>query len=93
MYIDDINKLGEDLYFQQDELSLPQNWEKIDHINCNFPKKFDFWHDKFTDLSPIEELGTIFEKKQNKDKISFFQELYIKLVYLRKRLPKTLLKK
>ena len=92
MYKDDIDRLGGELYFQQDGATCHTSKDALNYIDSNFQKKLEFWPANSPDLSPIEELWAILEEKLSKYKITTLSELSQKLVFLQNRIPKKLCK-
>ena len=92
MYKEDIDRLGGNLYFQQDGAACHTSQKALKYIDDNFPKKLESWPANSPDLSPIEELWAIVEEKLSKYKINTLPELSKKLVYIWNRIPKKLCK-
>ena len=92
MYKDDINRLGKNLYFQQDNAPCHRGKKSLDFIKANFSKSLEFWPPNSPDLSPIEELWAILVEKLNKYSFEDIDEMAKKLQWLWNRVPKSLCK-
>ena len=91
-YKEDLSRLGENLYFQQDNAPCHVGKKSIEFIKNNFNHYLDFWPANSPDLSPIEELWSIVEEKLNKYSFKNTSEMAQKLQYIWNRIPKTICK-
>ena len=55
-YKEDLSRLGENLYFQQDNAPCHVGKKSIEYIKNNYNQNLDFWPANSPDLSLIEEL-------------------------------------
>ena len=91
-YKEDINQLGKNLYLQQDNAPCHVGKKCLDYIKKNFPNHLEFWPPNLPDLSPIEELWAIVEEKLNYYSFNSLDEMTRKLLWVWKRIPKTICK-
>ena len=88
----DIDRLGKQLYFQQDNSSCHVNKKCEKYIKENFQNSLDLWPADSPDLLPIEELWELLEEKLSKYKFNNLEELSKSLQWLWHRIPKHLCK-
>ena len=91
-YKEDLIRLGDNLYFQQDNAPCYVGKKSIEFIRNNFANYLDFWPANSPDLSPIEELWSIVEEKLNKYSFKNIAEMAEKLQYIWNRIPKLICK-
>ena len=91
-YKEDINQLGKNLYLQQDNAPCHVGKKCLDYIKKTFPNHLEFWPPNSPDLSPIEELWAIVEEKLNYYSFNSLDEMTRKLLWVWKRIPKTICK-
>jgi len=91
-YKQDLERLGKELYFQQDNAPCHIEKKSIDYIKYNFNNYLDFCPANSPDLSPIEELWAIVEEKLNKYTFKNTSEMANKLKWVWNRIPKTICK-
>lgn len=91
-YKDDIRRLNNNLYFQQDNASCHTSKESKTFIseNMNFLEK---WPANSPDLNPIEKIWAILKERLSDTKHKTLEELKSHLVYLWNRIPVGLCKK
>ena len=90
LYKEDIERLGKDLYFQQDGASCHTGKKSLNYIKNNFNNYLEFWPANSPDLSPIEELWSIVEERLNKYNFKDTDEMVKKLQSIWNRIPKTI---
>ena len=90
LYKEDIERLGKDLYFQQDGASCHTGKKSLNYIKNNFNNYLEFWPANSPDLSPIEELWSIVEERLNKYNFKDTDEMVKKLQWIWNRIPKTI---
>ena len=91
-YKKDIEKLGQNLYLQQDNATCHVGKKCLDYINKNFSNHLDFWPANSPDLSPIEELWAIVEERLNYYDFKDLEEMTRKLLWVWNRIPKRICK-
>ena len=89
-YKEDLERLGKNLYFQQDNATCHVGKKSMDFIKNNFTNYLDFWPANSPDLSPIEELWSIVEERLNKYQFKNTEEMARKLQWIWNRVPKTI---
>ena len=89
-YKEDIERLGKNLYFQQDNASCHTGKKSLNFIKNNFNNYLEFWPANSPDLSPIEELWSIVEARLNKYTFNNTDEMVKKLQWIWNRIPKTI---
>lgn len=90
LYRDDIQRLGVNLYFQQDNAPCHTSKSCQNYIETNFPKRLSFWPANSPDLSPIEELWALVQEKLSKYTFNDTNEMVKKLQTIWNRIPKKL---
>ena len=89
-YKDDLERLGNNLYFQQDNATCHVGKKSMNYIKNNFKNYLEFWPANSPDLSPIEELWGIVEERLNKYTFENTEEMAKKLQWIWNRIPKTI---
>ena len=89
-YKEDLERLGKNFYFQQDNASCHVGKKSADYIKNNFTNYLEFWPPNSPDLSPIEELWSIVEEQLNKYSFKNTEEMAQKLQWVWNRIPKTI---
>ena len=92
LFKEDIERLGANLIFQQDNAPCHVSKSCLNYINQNFDNKLEFWPANSPDLSPIEELWALVQEKLSKYNFETTEELTKKLQYIWNRIPKRLCK-
>ena len=85
-YKDDLERLGNNLYFQQDNATCHVGKKSMNYIKNNFKNYLEFWPANSPDLSPIEELWGIVEERLNKYTFENTEEMAKKLQWIRNRI-------
>ena len=91
-YKNDIQKLGQNLFLQQDNAAYHVGKKCLDYINKNFSNHLEFLPENSPDLSPIEELWALVEEKLNCYNFKTLDEMTRKLLWVWNRIPKTICK-
>ncbi len=73
-------RLGEDIYFQQDNAPCHTSKESMKLIEELFPRRLDFWPPHSPDLSPIENVWSILETMLARHQFSTLEEKKEKLL-------------
>ena len=92
IFKEDIERLGQNLYFQQDNAPCHVAKKSLEYIRSNFKKVLDFWPPNSPDLSPIEELWSIVEQRLSNYSFNNTDEMARKLQWIWNRIPKSICK-
>lgn len=89
-YKEDIERLGSNLFFQQDNAPCHVGKKSTNFIKSQFKNYLDFWPPNSPDLSPIEELWAIVLEKLNQYTFKTVEDLTRKLQWVWNRIPKSI---
>ena len=92
IFKEDIERLGPNIYFQQDNALCQVAKKSLEYIRSNFKKVLDFWPPNSPNLSPIEELWSIVEQRLSNYSFNNTDEMARKLQWIWNRIPRYICK-
>jgi len=81
-YKSDIERLDNNLFFQQDNASCHVGKKSLEFINQKFKNHLEIWPPNSPDLSPIEELWAIVQDKLNNYSFETLEDMTKKLLWV-----------